>query len=45
MLGIDIDGPDPDRHALETNPDLDPAKLWGSDPIRIWKYWIEYVKI
>ncbi len=27
---------DPDRHALDTNPDPDPAKLWGSDPIRIW---------
>jgi hypothetical protein len=21
---------------LDTNPDQDPAKLWGSDPIRIW---------
>ncbi len=27
---------DPDWHALDTNPDPDPAKLWGSDPIRIW---------
>jgi hypothetical protein len=26
LLGIDIDGLDPDRHALETNPDPDPAK-------------------
>ncbi len=36
LLGIDIDELDPDRHALETNPDPDPAKLWGTDPIRIW---------
>ncbi len=24
VLGIDIDWLDPDRHALDTNPDLDP---------------------
>jgi hypothetical protein len=35
VLGIDIDWLDPDRHALDTNPDPDPSKLCGSDPIRI----------
>ncbi len=33
VLGIDTD-PDPDRHALDADPDSDPAKLCGSDPIR-----------
>ena len=35
VLGIDIDWLDPDRHALDTNPDPDPSKLCGFDPIRI----------
>jgi hypothetical protein len=35
VRGIDIDWLDPDRHALDTNPDPDPSKLCGSDPIRI----------
>jgi hypothetical protein len=35
VLGIDTDWPDLVRHALDTNPDPDPAKLCGSDPIRI----------
>ncbi len=35
VLGIDINWLDQDRHALDTNPDPDPSKLCGSDPIRI----------
>ena len=35
VLGIDIDWLDPDRHVLDTNPDPDPSKLCGSDPIWI----------
>jgi hypothetical protein len=35
VLGIEIDWLEPDRHALDTNPDPDPSKLCGSDPIRI----------
>jgi len=33
MPGIDTD---PDRHALDAEPDPDPEKLCGSDPIRIY---------
>jgi hypothetical protein len=35
VLGIDIDWLDPDRHALDANPDPNPAKLCGSDLIWI----------
>jgi hypothetical protein len=36
VLGIYTDWLDPNLHALDTNPDPDPAKLLRSDPIRIW---------
>ncbi len=37
MFGIDSDPdrPEPDRHALDADPDQDPAKWCGTDPIRI----------
>jgi hypothetical protein len=32
LLGIDTD---PDRYDLDADPDLEPAKLCGSDPTRV----------
>jgi hypothetical protein len=37
LIGIGINRPDPDGHTLDANTDLDPAKISGSDPIRIHK--------
>jgi hypothetical protein len=31
----DLDRPNPDWHALDADPDPEPAKCCGSDPIRI----------
>jgi hypothetical protein len=34
-IDTDLDGPDPDRHVLDADPD--PGKLCGSDSIQIYK--------
>jgi hypothetical protein len=49
MLGSDTDPdqPDPSRHALDVDPDpdLDPAKLYRSDQIRIRSTSLQYMQL